>query len=230
MQKFLALLVIFFYTTTLFGAYDVKIGVYKNAKNLRENIAKIKNVKYKKHVKIEKKNRLYYAHAVLNSNHEAKKALMAYKPVFKDAFIAKKQIVLKARKELLKSRDKPKKNMQIKKAIDTIEAEKLLNHKTVYLCYEKSPKHLKSRVARMDFSDQKVTYTPLNKKNTILDISCTFKDSKVVLKLTDMNITHEISEIHDTYLAAKNSLAGVTVYTLRYYFEKEKALEFVKRN
>jgi len=33
MQKFLALLVIFFYTTTLFGAYDVKIGVHKNAMN-----------------------------------------------------------------------------------------------------------------------------------------------------------------------------------------------------
>jgi len=230
MQKLVVLLGILLTTTTLFGAYDVKIAVYKNSENLHKNIAKIQSSQYKKHVRIEKKNHLYYAHAILNSKSEAKRALKAYKPIFKDAFIAKKKIVLKEKKTSVKHIKKSKENVEKKETFLPIEAEKLLNHKTIYLCYEKSPKHLKNRVVRMDFSDQKVTYTALNKKNTVLDISCVFKDSKVVLNLADMNITHEISEIHDSYLSVKNSLDGVTIYILRYYFDKKDALEFVKRN
>lgn len=79
-------------STVLFGAYDIKIGVYKNEKNLRANIAKIKDAKYRKSIIVEKKRNLYYVHAVIDSNKEAKNALRVYKRIFKDAFIAKKQV------------------------------------------------------------------------------------------------------------------------------------------
>ncbi len=230
MKKFLVFFMVFTYTTTLFGAYDVKIGVYKNAKNLRANIAKIKSSKYRKYIIVQKKNNLNYVHAVIDSGVEAQKALHSYKRIFKDAFISKTQVKTKVQKKIKRIVSKPKNKKQKQKTKNTINAKSLLNHKTVYLCYDKSPERLKNRIVKMIFEEDTVNYEPLYKKNTQLDMKYTFKDANVVLNLTDINITHEINTVNDKYLSAKNSMSGVTVYTLRYYFSKNDALEFVKRN
>jgi len=230
MKNVFILITFLVYTTTLFGAYDVKIGVYKNAKNLRIKIAKIKSIKYRRSIKIEKKNRLYYAHAILASNKDAQNALHAYKKIFKDAFIAKEQVVLKSNKKRVKKKLVAKSEAKKQVLSKKIEAKKLLGHQTVYLCYDKSPKHLKKRVVQMVFDEQMVKYTPLDNKKNQLDIEYTFENAKVRLNLLDMNITHEIDAIHTDYLSARSSVSGETAYTLRYYFNEKEALAFVKRH
>jgi len=228
MQKFLALLVISFYATTLFGAYDVKIGVYKNAKNLRANIAKIKSTKYRKSIVIEKKNRLYYAHAILPSSKDARNALHAYKRVFDDAFIAKKQVQLK--KRVKKASLKVTKKVQIPKKIQHINAKKLLANKTIYLCYEKGPKHLKDRVIQMIFEKEYVIYNPLKKMSSSVNMPYEFKDNNLILHLSDIKITHNVYKKAPNFLYAKSMIDGLVVNKLRYYFDESAALEFVKRN
>ena len=238
MQKLLALLVIFFYTTTLFGAYDVKIGVYKNAKNLRANIAKIKNATYRKSIVIEKKNRLYYAHAILPSNKDARNALHAYKRVFDDAFIAKKQVQIKKRVKkaspIVQKKKKEKvllaKPKQIKPADKKkINAQALLENKTIYLCYEKGPKHLKDRVVQMVFQKEYVIYNPLKKMSSPINMPYEFKDNNLTLHLSDMKITHNVYKQASNFLYAQSMIDGLVVNKLRYYFDEGAALAFVNQ-
>jgi len=239
MKKLLALLGILFYTTTLFGAYDVKIGVYKNAKNLRANIAKIKSTKYRKSIVIERKNRLYYAHAILPSNKDARNALYAYKRVFDDAFIAKKQVQIKKRvkkaspvvkkekqEKVLRTQKKEKKQSNI----EMINAQALLENKTIYLCYEKGPKHLKDRVVQMVFEKEYVIYNPLKKMSSPVNMPYEFKDNNLTLHLSDMNITHNVYKKASNFLYAKSMIDGLVVNKLRYYFDENAALEFVKNH
>jgi len=220
MQKLLLLLGIFFYSTMLFGAYDVKIGVYKNGENLRHNIARVANIKYRKSIMVERKNHLYYAHAVLTNGVDAKNALHAYKRVFKDAFISKNQVRVK----------KVVKKVKIPEKIKHIDAQALLENKTIYLCYEKGPKHLKDRVVQMVFAKEFVTYNPLKKMATPVKMPYEFKDNNLTLHLSDMKITHHIYKASPNFLYAHSIIDGLVVNKLRYYFDEKAALEYVNNH
>ena len=239
MKKLLALLGILFYTTTLFGAYDVKIGVYKNAKNLRANIAKIKSTKYRKSIVIEKKNRLYYAHAVLPSNKDARNALHAYRQIFVDAFIAKEQVHIKKRVKksspVVKKKRKEKtlvlkKKQEKQTKVEMINIQALLENRTMYLCYEKGPKHLKDRVVQMVFEKEYVIYNPLKKMSSPVNMPYEFKDNNLTLHLSDMKITHNVYKQAPNFLYAQSMIDGLVVNKLRYYFDESAALEFVKNH
>ena len=237
MKKLLVLLSIFFYTTTLFGAYDVKLGVYKNAKNLRINIAKVKSYKYRKQIIVEKKGRLHYVHAVIDSNKEARNALRAYKSVFKDAFISKKQVP--SRKKVKKispsvpKQEKPIKQVEVTPKIEEpkieepIDAKALLAGKTIYLCYEEGPTHLKERVVEMVFGKEYVTYNSLKKRSTPVKMPYAFEDNNLTLHLSDMKITHNMYKKESNFLYAKSVIGGLVVNKLRYYFDEAAALSFV---
>ena len=95
------------------------------------------------------------------------------------------------------------------------------------MCYDKSPKHLKKRVVKMVFSEKMVNYIPLDNNNTKLEIDYVFEDAKVTLNLQDINITHQINAVKPKFLKVNNIMTGTVTYTLRYYFEKKDALEFV---
>jgi hypothetical protein len=220
MQKLVVLLGMFLTTTTLFGAYDVKIGVYKNGENLRHNIAKVGNTKYRKRIIVERKNRLYYAHAVLTSNADAKNALHAYKRVFKDAFISKNQVQVK----------NVAKKIKVPKKTEHINAKTLLENKTIYLCYEKGPKHLKDRVVQMVFSKEHVIYNPLKKMATPVEMPYEFKDNTLTLHLSEMKITHHIYKKASNFLYAQSMIDGLVVNKLRYYFDEKSALEYVAKH
>ena len=241
MKKLLVLLIIFFYTSTLFGAYDVKLGVYKNAKNLRINIAKIKNSKYKKQIIIEKRGRLHYLHAVVDSNKEARNALRAYKRVFKDAFISKQQVasrkkvkkvpsvVAKLEKPMVKAEITPKVKQEEPKSIVLIDAKALLADKTIYLCYENGPKHLQDRVVKMIFEKDYVTYNPLKKMSTPVKMPYTFTENNLTLELSGMNITHNLYNKDAQFIQAKSVIDGLVINKLRYYFDEAAAISFVSK-
>jgi len=235
----LIILIVLLLNSTLFAAYNVKIGVYKNAKNLRAKVSKIKSNKYRKKVLIEKKGRLYYAHAIVATSKEARDALHAYRGVFEDAFIDKKQVQMKKKKrkktskpskqKSTKSKSIKPKNKKVKKLKTKMNAHALLDGKTVYLCYDKSPKRLKDRVVKLVFSEKMLSYIPLGNNGTKLELGYGFNEDKLTLNLPDMNITHEINAIKEGYLEASNRVEGEKIYTLRYYFDEEDAWEFVKR-
>ena len=220
MHKLVVLLGLFLTSTTLFAAYDVKIGVYKNGENLRHNIARVDNVKYRKSIIVERKNRLYYAHAVLVSNRDAKNALHAYKRVFKDAFISKNQVQV----------NNVVKKVKVPEKIKHINAKALLENKTIYLCYEKGPKHLKDRVVQMVFSKEYVTYNPLKKMATPVQMPYEFKDNNLTLHLSEMKITHHIYKEAPKFLYAQSIIDGLVVNKLRYYFDEKAALEYVNNH
>lgn len=218
----------------LFGAYDVKIGVYKNVKNLRANIAKIKSAKYRKSILIEKKQRLYYAHAILPSNKDARNALHVYKSVFKDAFISRKQVkVAKViQKTVRKVSPMVTKTKEVKtpEKIQDINAQELLADKTIYLCYEKGPKHLQDRVVKMVFKKAYVIYNPLKKMSTPVKMPYVFEDNNLTLELSDMKIIHTMYKKEPDFLYAKSIIGGLVVNKLRYYFDEDAAFDFVKNH
>jgi len=226
MKLFLAFFTLF-YATTLFGAYEVKIAVYKNAKNLHASVAKISNAKYRNSIKIEKKHNLYYAHAILASNKEAVKALHDYKKVFQDAFIEDKQVALPQPKPAHKTVPSVVPKVKETKPVPLLHAQALLADKTVYLCYENGPAHLKDRLVKMVFKEGQVTYDPMKKMTKPVEMPCAFQKNALTLQLSQMKITHHIIEQRPHYLLAKSMIDGMVVNRLRYYFEKDAALAFV---
>lgn len=254
MIKLIVSLSILFYTTTLFGAYDVKLGVYKNVKNVHANIAKIKNTKYRKSIIIDKKRNKYYVHAIIESNKEARNALRAYRRIFKDAFISKRQVRVKkavkkaappvaktaAVKESIEQnntiqtaqikepieQNQTVTKVEIPKPIEKINAQALLTNKTIYLCYEEGPAHLKGRVVEMVFEKDHVIYNPLKKMTRPVKMPYTFKDNNLTLELSGMKIIHDLYKKEGKCLCAKSVIDGLEVNKLRYYFDKEAAMAF----
>jgi len=220
MQKFVFLLGMLLTTSILFGAYDIKIAVYQGSKNLRHNIAKVKNSKYRKRIIIEKRNRLYYAHAVFTNYADAKNALHIYQRVFKDAFISKNKLHVK----------KVVRNEKSPKITEDINAKALLENKTIYLCYEKGPKHLKDRVVQMIFSKEHVIYNPLKKMATPVEISYEFQDNILMLHLSEMKMIHYIYKKAPNFLYVQSMADGLVVNKLRYYFDEKSALEYVAKH
>jgi len=237
MKKLFLLWVLIFSTSTLFGAYDIKLGVFKNVKNLRVNIAKIKPYTLRKQIIIKNKKGFYYTHATVSgSRSQADKALKAYRRIFKDAFIAGKikehhKVKKKLRKKKIKHVKKIKpiaKIVPVEVAtMKTLDAKLLLKNKTVYLCYEDGPAHLEKRIVQMVFNENTISYIPLDKKEA-LEIDYSIKNSSVLLKLSDITMIHKIIEKKETYLAVESYVGSKKMHTLRYYFNQEDALKFLK--
>ena len=88
MKNIFLLFTFLFAASNLFGAYQIKIAVYKDHANLMSYISKIPKESYRKNILIKEKNHLYYVTSTLyESESEVKKALGIYKKVFPDAFI-----------------------------------------------------------------------------------------------------------------------------------------------
>jgi len=92
MYKFIFSFILFFYSTTLFSDYNIRIAVYKNLTELRGKIGTVKNKNYIQQVIIEKRKNLYYAYAYFPTKREAQKGLLEYKKVFSDAFISVREV------------------------------------------------------------------------------------------------------------------------------------------
>jgi hypothetical protein len=279
MKKTFLLLVLIFSTSMLLGAFDIKLGVFKNIKNLRVNIAKVKPYTFRKQIIVKKRKSFYYTYAIVKgSRSQATKALKAYQHIFKDAFIAgqikpSKKIAKKkisAKKSVRKKRTSKKvsvkkvtdkKNMPIKKTLikkemdalvedvnDTkkntskivvaprvmvekkvtiIDIKEVLSLKTVYLCYEGGPAHLKHRVVQMTFNEDTISYNPLG-EDPILDIAYKMEENKVVLTLMDTQMTHKIVDNQEDYLSVKSYVGDKKMHTLRYYFNESLAVKYVK--
>ena len=190
-------------------------------------IAKIKASEYKKNIVIEKRNEFYYVTSALyESKSEAQKALHAYKKVFKDAYIqedVKSQVATAASEKTVSTElGKP----QTEKPCN---AEELLENKTVYLCYENGSTSAQKRIIQMDFEEEYMEYLPLKSTYDPLKISYTFKDDTVVLPISGLEFVHKIYKKEESFLRVKSFTEGKeSSYTLRYYFKKEDALEFLK--
>lgn len=229
--------------TMLFGAYDVKLGLYKSVKKVRVEMTKLKRSKYKNRIVISKLKRFYRVHAIYRTKKEAKKALAVYRTVFKDAFIAKQQVRLVRpkskhkvkRKAKVKAKPKVKVKSQpkviekdtLKVKINILNAKTLLENKTVYLCYDNGPNHLSDRIVKMVFSKDYVIYNPLKKTSTPVQLAYTFDGNRLILELLGMQMVHEIYKDTSDFIYVQSKVNGKNIHKLRYYFDEQKALDFV---
>ena len=252
MKKLFLVFSLLCYSSALFAAFDIKLGVFQDIKNLHKNIAKIKPYTFRKQIIVNNKKGFYYTHAIIaGSRSQVNKALKAYQTIFTDAFIAgetkehpkvgtKKKIKKTTRKNLRKKKiKKAKKIKSIVKLMpvsivskvavaETLDAKTLLANKTVYLCYEDGPVHLKGRVVQLIFNEiNSVTYVPLDKSQT-LEIDYSIENNRIVLHLSDITMIHKVIEKKDTYLRVESYVGSKKMYVLRYYFNLEDALKFLK--
>ena len=229
MKKQIVFLTLFLAASNLFGAYEVKIAMYKNHHFLMAMIAKVKEPEYKKNIVIQKKDQSYYVTSpVYETKGEARKALRAYKKVFKDAFI---QDAIKQKPPTQASNNAviiEKQEPQIEKRCS---AEELLANKTVYLCYENASTSAQKRIVQMDFEEEYMEYLPLKSTYAPLKISYTFKDDTVVLPISGLEFVHKIYKKEDNFLQVKSFTDGKeSSHTLRYYFKKEDLDRFINAN
>ena len=226
----------------LFGAYDIKLGVFANVKNLRANIVKVRPVVFRHKIIVQKKNKLYYTHAIIpGSGVQAAKALKSYKRIFPDAFISgevkehhRKRKVVKKRRAVKKVKETDKtENYPILKATEISPKEKLLaidsllEGKTIYLCYADGPSHLDNRIVAMTFNGKTITYTPLEKKSTV-EIPYTIEKNKVLLDVADTQMIHKVIENRKTYLDVESYIGTKKMHHLRYYFIVKDAIAYLK--
>lgn len=225
MKKIFLLLALLFSASNLFGAYKVKIAVYKNHANLMGIISKISVAEYRKNIIIEKKNHLYYVTSTLyESKSEAMKALKVYKKVFSDAFIDKaeqKKIAPAATEVLAQTPERTE-----KKQINAFDAKRLLENKTVYLCNENVSKNAKKQIAKMDFKNEYVVYSKLGKDMPPIKIPYTFDKDCVILPRSGIEFKYKIYQEGEHFLSAKSFINDNEGNHFRYYFDKEAALSF----
>jgi len=87
---------------------------------------------------------------------------------------------------------------------------------------------LKGRVVQLIFNEiNSVTYVPLDKSQT-LEIDYSIEKNKIVLHLSDITMIHKVIEKKDTYLRVESYVGSKKMYVLRYYFNLEDALKFLK--
>lgn len=222
MKKTFFLFTLFFATSNLFAAYQVKIAVYKEHKNLKVNISKIASKKYRKDIIVKKKRHLYYVTSrVYGSKSESNKALAVYKKVFHDAFVADvkgKTVVATPLKVLAKT---PK-----SKETKPLDAKLILENKTVYICNVLPSKRSKKEMIKLDFKEAYVLYTKLSKNVAALEIPYTFDKDTVILSISGMSFKYKIYKEEDGFLEVKSFLNDKKGQDFRFYFDKNLALDF----
>ncbi|CAA6812038.1 MAG: Unknown protein [uncultured Sulfurovum sp.] len=252
MKKLILFITLLFYSTTLFGddsAYNVKVGVFKNSQKLRQNIAKIKPSKYKKYLVIEKKNNLNYVYAPIKSNIEAKKALDAYKQIFKDAYITKRKIVVKEKKDInkkiLEKKQKNHTNTKVKKLPKInpnvqkkykvkrkhIDLSGVLENNTFYLCLDETSAISKNRIAKMSFDEESVSYFSNEYASTPLSMEYHVYKDMVKMKVNSLDIVHIFNSLkEEKYYLVQSFIGKKKSDVLRYYLHKEDAYNYMKKN
>ena len=224
MKKTFLLFAFLFAASDLFGAYKVKIAVYKDHANLMAYISKIPGESYRKNIIIEKKNHLYYVSSRLyKSTNDVNKALSAYKKVFPDAFIEEsaQETVLAISPEAVTQAPEP-----VEKAID---AKILLENKTVYICNENGSKKAQKEVIRLDFKKEYVLYSKLSKSVPPLEIPYTFDKDCVILPMSGIDFKYKIYEEGNNFLSTKSFINDKEGNHFRYYFDEDLAFKFTKR-
>lgn len=225
MKKTFLLFTFLFAASNLFGAYNVKIAVYKDHANLMTYISKVPVETYRKNILIEKKNHLYYVTSTFyKSKNEVNKALSAYKKVFPDAFIEEiaQETVLAASTEEVAQASEP-----VGKAIN---AKTLLENKTVYICNENGSKKAKKQIVKMDFKNEYVIYNKLRRNVPPIEIAYTFDQEYVILPISGIDFKYKIYQKGEDFLSAKSFTNNKEGNRFRYYFDKEAALSFVAGN
>ena len=205
------------------------MAVYKDHANLMTYISKIADADYRKNIIIEEKNHLYYVTSTLYENkNEVNKALVAYKKVFQDAFIAKteQKIILPVETEVLAKTPEPIENEQEK----ALNAKRLLENKTVYLCNENVSKKAKKQIIKMDFKNEYVLYSKLGKNVPPIKISYTFDQDCVILPMSGIDFKYKIYQEGEDFLSAKSFTNDKEGNHFRYYFDEEAAVSFVAGN
>ena len=233
MKNIFILFVFLFATSNLFGAYQIKIAVYKDHANLMTYISKIYGRSYRKDIIIEKKNHLYYVTSTLyESENEVKKALNAYKKVFPDAFIGEveQKIVVSALAEALGQTPEPIENEQ-STAIDAkiLDAKILLENKTVYICNENGSEKAKKEIIRLDFKKEYVLYSKLSRNVPPIEIPYSFDQDCLILPMSGIDFKYQIHAQEDDFLSAKSFINDKEGKHFRYYFDEDLAFNFTKR-
>jgi len=227
---------VFIYASTLFGAYEIKLGVYKNTKNLQLNIEKIKSTKYKKYISIRRKNNLNYVHAIIDGNKkEAERALKIYKTIFKDAFISHRKVVQikKVQKKVslkassIVSLTTPPQIPEIVK-VKHFNAQKLLKNKTIYLCYETDVTHSQKRIMEMKFSEGTLKYRSLLHDFTPIDVVYHFDNESIYLEISGIDFKHRIDDVNENSLYLTSFINGKKAHRLRYYFTLKDAKKYMR--
>ncbi|MEA1880052.1 MAG: hypothetical protein U9N11_05370 [Campylobacterota bacterium] len=256
MKKLILFFTLFFYSTILFAdykAHNVKIGVFKNSQKLRQNIAKIKPSKYKKYLVIQKKNNLNYVYAPIRSNVEAKKALDAYKKIFKDAYITKRKIVVSEKKSFKKKHIKKKQVVKkkaekrivkklpsINKAVQEkykkvkkkpIVLTELLENNTFYICIDEISSASKERIVKMSFGEDTVSYFANKDAKTPLLIQYGVYKDMVKMKINTLDIVHIFNRLkEEKYYPVQSFIGKKKSDVLRYYLHEEDAYNYMKKN
>lgn len=136
-----------------------------------------------------------------------------------------KTVVKKSKTLLLPSKVSPKKLKEVKRVFN---AQVLLDNKIIYLCYDKKKTFMKKRLMEMHFMSEFIDYHSLLNENKPLKVPYHFDGESVVLKMAGFEFTHTIYENNKTFLHLRSFKEGKSGTTLRYYFDKNAALEFVQ--
>lgn len=238
MKKIFLLFTFLFAASNLFGAYKVKIAVYKDHANLMTYISKISDAEYRKNIIIEEKSHLYYVTSTrYESENEVNKALSAYKKVFPDAFIveAEQKIIVPASTDVVvqtseSNMPEPQSPEPIEKEqVASLDAKMLLANKRVYLCNEDGSKKAKKEVIRLDFKKEYVLYSKLSRNVPPIEIPYTFDHDSVILPMSGIDFKYKIYAEGTDFLSAKGFLNDKEGNHFRYYFDEDLAFKFAKR-
>lgn len=220
MKNIFILFTFLFVTSNLFGAYNIKIAVYKNHANLMEYMKNIPGEAYRTNIHIEKKNNLYYVTSTIyESENDVKKALHAYKKCFPDAFIQKVAV----------------ENTKMMKAEHIMEqevlnAKKLLANKTVYVCNEHHDTTSKKEVVKLTFKKDYVLYSKLRRDIPPIKLPYTFDKKSILLSISRINFRYKIEDENKNYLSVQSFVNEKKGRKLRYYFDEILALKFTKHH
>jgi len=251
-KKTFLLVAFLFAASDLFGAYKIKIAVYKDHANLMRFISKVPGKSYRKNILIEKKNHLHYVTSTLyESENEANKALRRYKKVFPDAFILEvkqKSIVPASVKVVTQTPSKPESIVSIpvkvlvqtpeepevpevieKESVPSFDAKNLLGNKTIYICNENGSKKAQKEVIRLDFKKEYVLYTKLSRNVPPIEIPYAFDQDCLILPMSGIDFKYQIHTQGDDFLSAKSFIKDKEGNHFRYYFDEDLAFKFTKR-
>lgn len=233
MKQTFLLFTFLFASSDLFGAYKIKIAVYKDHSNLMTYISKIPEADYRKNILIEEKNNLHYVTSTLyESEDEVNKALNSYKKVFPDAFITEiaQEIILSAPTEAPVQTSDPQSTEPIEKEqVNALEAKILLENKTVYICNEDGSKKAQKEVIRLDFKKEYVLYSKLSRDVPPIEIPYTFDQDCVILPISGIDFKYKIYQEGHEFLSAQSFVNGKEGNHFRYYFDEDLAFKFTRR-
>lgn len=228
MKKTFLLFTFLFATSNLFGAYQIKIAVYKDHANLMTYISKIPEADYRKNILIEEKNHLYYVTSSLYENESAvNKALSTYKKVFPDAFIVEveQKSIVPTSKEVVAQTPEVIEN----ESVTSFDAKNLLENRTVYLCNKDGSKSAKKQVVKLEFKKEYVIYSKLKRDVPPIQIPYTFDQDCVIVPMSGINFKYKIYQEGHDFLSAQSFMNDKEGHHFRYYFDEDLALEFARR-